>query len=174
MKDKDFDKLLKHMVIIIDTREQVNSHITFWLKKNKIEFINSKLDYGDYSFYIKPNDILNNEELLYFNDKISIERKANLEELSGNFSVDKERIEREFERHKGNMILLIEDNTYKDICNHNYDTKLNEDSYLAMLHSYSHRYEIPFIFVDSGCSGRFIYNMFKYYLREYYKKIIIE
>lgn len=166
--DKEVRTLLKSIVIITDTREQENSHILRWFDEKKILYSTQKMEYGDYSFYLPANPELGIVRDLYFTDKVSIERKASLEELSGNFTNDRTRIESEFIRHKGNMTLLIEDAEYTDIINHNYKTEYKPVSFLATLHSFSERYDIPFAFMkDNKCSAQFIYFTFYYWLRNY-------
>lgn len=166
--DKEVKTLLKSIVVLVDTREQQNSHILGWFDEKKISYKIEKIDTADYSFILPSNPELGIARDLYFTDKISIERKANLEELSGNFTNDRTRIESEFIRHKGKMILLIEKATYEDIVNHNYKTDYQPTSYLATLHSFSERYNIPFTFMkENKYSGEFIYRTFYYWLRNY-------
>ncbi len=166
--DKELRALLKSINIIVDSREQDNSHIIQWLIEKKIPYTTQKIESGDYSFYLPANPDLGIVRDLYFTDKISIERKGSLVELSGNFTNDRLRIESEFIRHKGKMILLIEDAEYTDILKHNYRTEYKPESFLATLHSFSERYDIPFTFMkDKKCSGQFIYFTFYYFLRNF-------
>lgn len=166
--DKELQTLLKSIIIIIDSREQQSDHITQWLDSKKIRYIVKKIDSGDYSFMIPANLELGIGRDLYFTDKISIERKGSLEEVSGNFTNDRLRIESEFIRHKGKMFLLIENANYTDIIKHNYKTEYAPVSFLATLHSFSERHDIPFIFMkDKRCSGQFIYLTFYYWLRNF-------
>lgn len=165
-KDKEIEKILSSIVILIDSREKINSHIRLWLKSNKISFEVVKLDFGDYSFYIPKNEKLDIDEDIYFDKEITIERKANAEELSGNFTVDRDRLEREFERSDKRMRLLIENSSYSEICKGEYGTKFPSNSYIASLHTFQERYKTPFFFIDKEHSASYIYNTFKYYLRE--------
>ncbi|OPX46416.1 hypothetical protein CLHUN_02320 [Ruminiclostridium hungatei] len=166
--DKELQLLLKSMTIIIDSRETVFGHITKWLTEKKIPYVTQKIESGDYSFFLPAAPELGIVRDLYFTDKISIERKGDLVELSGNFTNDRLRIESEFIRKKGKMLLLIEDAEYTDILKHNYRTEYKPESFLATLHSFSERYDIPFYFMkDKKCSGQFIYLSFYYYLRNF-------
>lgn len=167
--DTEVKKLLKSMVVIVDTNEQVYEHISDWYDNKKIPYVRQNMNFGDYSFYLPANPELGILRDLYFTDKITIERKRNLEELSGNcVGAERIRIENEFRRHKGKMILLIENAEYVDIINHNYKTEYKPVSFLATLHSFSERYDIPFTFMkDNKCSGQFIYYTFYYWLRNY-------
>ena len=125
-KDSEIEEILKSIVILIDTREQENSHIKDYFDKKKISYKVQKLDCGDYSFYIPKNEELGISRELFFNDIVCIERKGSLEELSGNFTKDRARIEEELSRKRGRLYLMIEGATYEDILKHNFNTKYKE------------------------------------------------
>lgn len=168
--DKQKDELLKSIKILIDTREKENKHITDYFDKKKIEYTTKKLHNGDYSFYLPKNEELGIYRDLYFDKEIAIERKGSLEELSGNFSKQRDRLEKELSTYKGNMVLMIESANYHDICNGNYKTQYNKKSYLGTLHSFFHRYNIPFIFIpDKNYSAIYISGTFYYYLKNILK-----
>lgn len=48
----EIKNLAKRMVILVDSREKKNDHILGYFKKQGIAYQETKLDYGDYSFYI--------------------------------------------------------------------------------------------------------------------------
>ena len=74
---------------------------------------------------------------------IIIERKASLEELSGNFTTGRTRFEEEFATSKAKKkYLLIENATYSDIIEGNYNTQYNKNSFAATLHSFNHKYNL--------------------------------
>lgn len=167
--EKEITKILKSIVIVVDSREQEFLHITKWFESKKVPFeINKKLEFGDYGFKIPADPELGIIKDLHFSDRICVERKACLEELSGNFTNDRLRIETEFVRHKGKMLLLVENAEYSDIINHKYRTEYKPESFLATLHSFSERYEIPVTFMkDHNHSGYFIFYTFYYWLRNF-------
>jgi hypothetical protein len=166
--DKELKTILKSMVMIIDSNEQVFEHISDWFTAKKIPFVIQNMDFADYSFYLPANPELGIVRDLYFTDKITIERKKHLTELSGNFAQERTRIENEFIRHRGKMILMIEGADYTDIIKHNYQTEYKPESFLATLHSFCDRYDVPFYFMkDKTFSGQFIYYTFYYWLRNY-------
>lgn len=166
--DTELKKLLQIITIIVDTRENENQHLLKYFTDKKIPYVTQKIESGDYSFMIPATPELGVGRDLYFTDKISIERKNSLEEISGNLTNDRLRIESEFIRHKGKMILLIENADYSDILKHNYKTEYAPASFLATLHSFSERYDIPFTFMkDKRCSGQFIHFTFYYWLRNF-------
>lgn len=163
--DKEIKSILNSIVVLIDTREQSNNHIIKWLEDKKINYKNIKLDYGDYSFYIPENKELNIERDIYFTNDICIERKNSTDEIIGNFSQDRNRIEDEFLRHKGKMILLIEDiNFYANICEGNYKSQYSKNSAIGTFHSFIDRYNLYYMFVNKDYSARFICNIFKYFI----------
>lgn len=167
--DKEQKEILASIHILVDTREQKNEHITTWLDKKNIRHKKQKLDQGDYSFYVPKNPQLNIDRDLHFHNEICIERKNSVDELIGNFASDRARIESEFLRYRGKMILLIEDSSYGDIINGNYRSKYSAQSAIGTLHAFSNRYNIPFIFIDPQYSGCFIYYTLIYYIRELLK-----
>lgn len=170
-KKKDIDKIIKSIIILIDTREKVFSHIKMWFKSNKISYEIYGLDFGDYSFKIPTNEELGIREDIYFTDIIAVERKANAEEISGNLSEGRDRFKREFDRGNSKIRLLIEDSSYSDISEGKYDTKFNPKSFIGSLHSLQEEYNAPFFFTNKEHSGEYIYNTFKYYLRNQFKQI---
>lgn len=80
---KDF---MKNVVILVDTREQKNDHIISVLDGLGVQHMQHKLDYGDYSFVVNEND---------FQMSCVVERKAHIDEVYGNITSDRERIEKE-------------------------------------------------------------------------------
>lgn len=103
MSSKDEKKdFMKAVTILIDTREQKNEHITAVLSQLGIMFESRKLDYGDYSFKAEGKD---------FSHSCVIERKAKIDELYGNVTNDRERIEKELDTISRNAVqctLLLE------------------------------------------------------------------
>lgn len=166
---KEIDKIIKSMVVLVDNREKVWSHIKMYFKSNKISFEPYTLNFGDYSFKIPKNIDLDIIEDVYFDNDIVVERKANAEEISGNLTNDRDRFKREFKRGNNKIRLLIEDSSYSNICEGKYNTELVPGSFVASLHSIQEEFNAPFFFVDKEHSGQYIYNTFKYYLRNLLK-----
>jgi ERCC4-type nuclease len=165
--DKQQKELLNSITILIDTREKENKHIIEHFDKKNIKYKSKALDKGDYSFFIPANPDLSIPRDLYFDGEITIERKASLEEISGNLTQQRDRFEKELSTFKGNMILLIENANYYDICDGNYKTEYDKKSFLGSLHTFSHRYDLPIVFMPKKeYSGIYIYVTFYYYLRE--------
>lgn len=166
--DKEMEELLSSMVILIDTREKKNSNILEYFDKKGIAYMEKALDRGDYSFMVKANDKLGIPRDLYFSNKVIVERKGSLEELSGNLTQERDRFEKELCLAPNNKVLLIENANYSDIATGNYNTKYNKKSYWAALHSFWFKYNIPVFFMpDPKYSGLFIRGYFEYFLKNY-------
>ena len=99
-----YDKktFLKGVTVLCDTAEKENSHIIKAFDSMKIKHRPYNMLFGDYSFVIEERD---------FSMLCAIERKANVEELYGNFTHDRERIEKEFNlasKVSNDFVLLVE------------------------------------------------------------------
>lgn len=166
--EKEIDEIIKSMVILIDRREKNIEHLIKYFDKAKIKYVNKSLSYGDYSFYIPQNDKLSIPRDLYFDNKIIVERKSSLEELSGNLTKERDRLEKELSLAPKTKIIIIENANYSDIITGNYNTKYNNKSYWASIHSFWHKYNVPIIFMpDNFYTGFFIRGYFEYYLKNY-------
>lgn len=168
--DKELKELLKTMTIICDTREQENSWVTDYFSSKKIPCISEKLDYGDYSALIPANSEYGIARDIYFDNKIVIERKNSIEELSSTF-LTRDRFESELLRAKDKkFILMVEESQgYEKIINHKYNTQYNEKAFLATLFTFQHRYGMDINFIDKKYSGLFIFQQLYYFVREYFK-----
>ncbi len=156
--------LLRTAVILIDTREQENKHVTSYFDDKKIPYKSVKLDYGDYTLMLPKNveyGVMQDLRLDF-----AVERKHNLEELSANFSKDRTRIEEELWRGFGKIAFVIENGSLDKIIAHSYNTEYNEKSYLGTMMSFLHRYQVSFNFCEKANSGQVIYALLLYKLRE--------
>ncbi len=166
--DKEIKELLKTMTIIIDSNEQVFDHISDWFDKKKIPYVRKKLNFCDYSFYLPANPELGIARDIYFDKEIAVERKRDLNEISGNFCDGRTQFENEFIRSTGRVYLLIENAAYEDILNGNYDTKVTPQAFTGSLHAFIDRYNISSVFIkDNSYTARFIYHTFYHHLRNY-------
>ena len=169
--DNELDQLLDSLTVLVDTREKNPDHLLDYFDQQGISYIDRKLEYGDYSFMLPANKDLGIVKDVYFTDSIAIERKADLNELSGNLAQKRQQFENELLRaDQSKFILLVEDpQGYENIVNHNYKTKYKPKSYLGSLLAFEHRYNITIQFLAPAYTGQFIRYEFYYYLREYLK-----
>ena len=161
------------MIILVDSREKVNDHIISSFDKNGICYKKKALEYGDYSFALPRNEELSIPRDMYFNKKVCIERKASLEELSGNLAQERERFEREFLRagnDRAKLYLMVEDmGGYSSIIGHRYNTQFAPVAFMASLKAWEARFNCNVQFIDKQYSGYYIMATFQYYAREMLK-----
>lgn len=164
---EELKRLMKCMVVLVDSREKKNVHVLDYFKKQGIAYEITKLDYGDYSFMLPAAAA---GEDIYFHRDIVIERKASLEELSGNLAQERERFEKEFLK-AGNdgckVYLMIEEpGGYSSVIGHKYRTEMKPAAYMASLKTWEHRFGCNVQFIDKQYSGYYIVSTFQYYARE--------
>lgn len=168
--EKEKDELFDSIVILVDTQEKKNQHITDYFEKHGIKYKNKRLDHGDYSFYIPKNESLGIVRDTYFCEEVFVERKNSLDELSQNFAKGRADFKEEFATTKAKKrYLMVEDSSYSDILDGNYTSKYNKNSFIGSLHSFNVELNMEANFVNKKDSGAFIYNCMKYYLRNLIK-----
>ena len=156
--------ILNSITIIVDTRENANSHITGYFTQNGIKFIERALKFGDYSCEVDG---------ISYENKVVLERKADIVELSGNLAQNRVRFENELTKAKeagAKLVLMVENGSFERIIEHKYNTDLSEKSFLATLFTYSHRYNLDINFIEKRYSGLFIYYQLYYWVRNYLKE----
>ena len=195
-------KKLKYK-IVIDTREKSINHILnkfdegFEHKPSHHDMYRGKKStYGDpVQYFIKDKGLkvgdytiavqLPNGEVINFQDKIVIERKADLNELCCNFFDKKDeegktRLERELDRAKEQgikVILLVEvDNMHSKILSSKYfrfdkASKVSPASFNAILRSLQAKYDISIEYCKREDSARLIHDILYYHAREYLKNL---
>ena len=195
-------KKLKYK-IVIDSREKSINHILnkfdegFEHKPSHHDMYRGKKStYSDpVQYYIKDKGLkvgdytiavqLKNGEVVNFQDKIVIERKADLNELCCNFfdkkdTEGKTRLERELARAKEQgikVILLVEvDNMHSKILSSKcfrYDkaSKVSPASFNAILRSLQAKYNISIEYCRKEDSARLIHDILFYHAREYLKNL---
>ena len=162
---KEFDKLMsEHFVILVDTQEKVNDHITKYFDDHKILWKDKALNTGDYSLMITKCEELGIMRDWYLTDELCIERKANLSELVGNFSnasKDEGRVFREFRRMYGGVrnYLIIEDTTVEDILCGNYRSSMNSTAVLRTILSLQVKNGLTPLFLKKESSAKIIYEI---------------
>jgi len=149
-----------HKLIIVDTREKprATQSILDYFSKHDIEYERSKLLFGDYMDYNRP--------------QLVIDRKQNIAELAKNCTVEHERFRRELERVKktgSHLVILVEQNRYKDrdewvqvrkivdlIRWSSPHTMVRGERVYRILASWTAKYPISVVFCDKRSTGRFI------------------
>ena len=195
-------KKLKYK-IVIDSREKSINHILnkfdegFEYKVSHHDMYRGKKStYGDpVQYYIKDKGLkvgdytiavqLPNGEVINFQDKVVIERKADLNELCCNFFDKKDeegktRLERELDRAKEQgikVILLVEvDNMHSKILSSKcfrFDkaSKVSPKAFNSILRSLQAKYNISIEYCNKNDSARLIHDILYYHAREYLKNL---
>ena len=161
--DGELAEELKSLTVIVDSKEKVYDHIEAYLKKNKVPYKVRNLETGDYSAQLGDMTLEND---------VVIERKANLDEVCGNFTVDRLRFEREFIRAKASGIQvfwIIENATWSDIFLGNYRSKLSPKSLTGSILSWVARFGVTLIFCKPEETPRLIHGILYYKAREILK-----
>ena len=160
--NKEYIKTLLDNIIIIEDSRETNHNITNTFDNYNIKHKRKKLESGDYCAYIPADGKLLKEDLY---STVVIERKSGLDEISQNLTKSKDRFHREFERSDKQIIIMIENNSYEDLCEGNYKSQLKPKNFLSLLHSFVDRYNSSFVFIkNSKYSPIFIYKTLYYNL----------
>lgn len=170
--DTEVKKILKELIIIVDTREKSNDHILAWFKNKKVNYKVQKLDQGDYSAFIPKGTIKGIDRDVYFDKIIVVERKNSIDEICGNFSSsDYPRISKEFAILKANntkVRLFIEDTLYhKHLRNGKFRSKYDPKTLHARIKGFEAEYNTTVEPVGEEYIASEIYNTIYYEVRNY-------
>lgn len=173
ISDVNIKKLMKNMVVIVDTREQANQHIIGYLNKKKIPFVVRKLDFGDYSCYLKADKELGLSQDVSLENRFVIEKKNSLEEISSNLTKGRKEFENEFIRANASgakVHLMIENGSWDMINSHSYNTQFNEKSFYNSLLSFQKKYNLNIEFVSTDLAPTHIIRTFQMELKALLKE----
>lgn len=160
MNHFDVEEQLRHMTIVVDTREQDTQRARARYRRMGVPVIHEKLDCGDYSAKCPALDLSN---------KVVVERKMSLAELSQCYCQDRGRFQREFERARGRGIkiyLLIENASIDHIYAHKYRTNMAPKAMIASLFAWLARYDCQVLFCSEINSGSVIHDVLYRELKE--------
>ena len=139
-------------IIICDTRERKNKSILKYFDEHNVDYIVSKLNYGDY--------------MLYKNNNVVIDRKDSLTELAHNLcaTTEHERIRKEIQRSKDdgckNFIFLISESKIKTIEDikswSSPHTKVKGETLLKIMTTMNMKYGVKFMIVPKNKIGEMI------------------
>lgn len=155
-----------NFMILADTRQQHDSHITKYFDSNNICWIRSKLESADY-MAVKYN----NETGFYTDYTTLVDTKQNLLELCGNLcnSQEHSRVVREIELGQSlgctNFVFLIADSNIKtseDIKNwSNKNTKVKGETLLKIMSTFKEHHNCRFIICPKKDMGKKIVELLK-------------
>ena len=115
--EKETKKILDNLTILIDTRENSNSHIIDFFNKKKIHYKVQKLDFGDYSCMIPRGTIDRFTSDIYFTNDFVIERKSGIDELANNLKDDAARLKKELAHlnmYQIRYLIYVEDLNFEE------------------------------------------------------------
>ena len=160
--EKEIKKILDNLTILIDTRENSNSHIIDFFNKKKIPYKVQKLDFGDYSCMIPRGTIDRFTSDIYFTNDFVIERKSGIDELANNLKDDAARLKKELahlNKYGIEFYIFLEDENYElNLRNANYRSQY--DAFTLMNRIYKGieaEYNTMVIPVPRSCMGSKIY-----------------
>ena len=98
--------LRENLIMIVDTREQKTHIWEKYLVNHPEGVYHKKLEFGDYTFGLKPNEIIGNTKHISFENLFVVERKSGKTHRGGGFGElrsnligeNHQRFKREFER----------------------------------------------------------------------------
>lgn len=157
----EIDKALRSLTILVDTREHETKELRKRLTELGAPYRRKKLDFGDYSAEV----ILPSGETRELSDKVCIERKMNLDELCGCFTIGRGRFEREFTRAKdagAKVYLLVERADWEKLLSGTYRSRMNPDALSASVLAWCARYGLVPMFCNPEITGRMIGKILRY------------
>ena len=174
--DEGFEYKPSHHDMYAGKKSTYSNPIKYYIQEKGLKI-------GDYTIAVK----LLNGEVINFQDKVVVERKADLNELASNFYDSKSkdengltRIEREFLRAKEkgvkvHLLIETEDAISKILTSKHfrYDkaSKINPKSFMMMFLSICNRYDINVWYCNKKDSARIIHDILYVYAREFLKSV---
>lgn len=164
-------EIIKSMVVLVDTREQSNKHITDYLASKNIAYVTRALPAADYSVMLPKNEEIGILRDIYLNldrtNGILIERKNSLEELAGNLGRNRERFENELEKMKGaEKHLIVESGSWKAVYAGEYNSDVTSASFRGSLFAFQSRYGLHVHFADRETSPKLIVDILARKIKE--------
>ncbi|MDR0326571.1 MAG: ERCC4 domain-containing protein [Oscillospiraceae bacterium] len=165
--DAEIKAIIMGAVVLTDTREQKNRHILTALDQLNVAHKPMALSFGDYSVMLPVRPDAGISRDTYFDGEIIIERKANLDELAGNFTTGRERFKDEMIRAgTARKYLIVEQGGgYAAILNGQYQSRLSSKSFFASLLSFQARYDLNVIFCGPDRTAEIIWGLLYYHVR---------
>ena len=164
---------MKQMVILVDTAEQENKHITDYFDAHKIAWKKKSLEFGDYSCMLTKNEELGLPCDVTLENIVVVERKNSLTELSSNLKGGRTQFHNEFidtiRVGCKTIHLVVEKGSWKDIHTSNYripnGAYTDEKQFYNSLLSFSNRYNIMIDFVPADLIGLHIVRIMQMQLK---------
>lgn len=172
MDNFEIDRALKTFTILVDSREQDTPRSRERYRDFNVPYERYKLDFGDYSAKVIDD---NGNEITLCN-RLSIERKMNLDELCNCFCRDRKRFEREFLRAKesnAKIYLLVENASWELAYSGGYRSQMSPNALTASMTAWLSRYDCQIIMCKEETSGKLIKDLLYREMKEYLQSIDI-
>lgn len=165
MTYNEIAQILKSMVIIVDDREKDTPLLHQRLSSFPCAYMRKRLDFGDYTAEVT----LPNGEKFSLADKVVVERKMALDEICGNFTTNRVRFAKEFDRAAAagaKTYILIENGSWEKIHRGAYRSKMTPASLLGSLTTWLARYNCQIIFCEPDTTSWLIHAFLLHEMRE--------
>lgn len=165
MTYNEITQILKSMVIVVDDREKDTPLLHQRLTSFPCAFMRKRLDFGDYTAEVT----LPNGEKFSLADKVTVERKFGLDEICGNFTMNRIRFAKEFDRAAAagaKTYILIENGSWEKINRGAYRSKMTPASLLGSLTTWLARYNCQIIFCEPTSTSWLIHAFLLHEMRE--------
>ena len=160
----EIDRMLDSMTVLVDTREQDTPAFRARLSDMKCKKRREYLNYGDYSA-----EVINESGIsISAANKVSIERKMDIDELCKCFTYERERFKREFERAAedgAKMYLLVENASWEKIFSGAYRSKMKPEALEASILAWCARYNLTLHFCRPKSTGILIEKILRYEIK---------
>lgn len=162
MTDKMIASALDDMVIVVDTREKRNEHITSYLDTIGRPYIKRAMKSADYTV------TFNKEEFLPYKGCVMVERKNSFDEIIGNFTKNRKRFVNEFERIDDGVLtsIVIENSSWNKLFKGSWRSKVPSQAILASLLTWTYRYDTRIWYCQRKESPEIIYWLLYYGVME--------
>ena len=170
MDNFEIDRALKTFTILVDSREQDTERSRERYHAFGFPYERCKLNFGDYSAKVTDDD---GKEISLCN-RLSVERKMNLDELCNCFCRDRKRFEREFLRAKeigAKIYLLIEGATWENAYVGKYRSQMHPAALIASMTAWLARYNCQIVMCKEETSGKLIKDLLYREMKEYLQQI---
>lgn len=165
----EYWELAKKFTLIIDTREQLTERFRRRVEAFdalSVPYERRKLEVGDYSAVLK----LPNGEVMDFTSLISIERKADINELLQSWFSDRKRFLAELQKAKKmgcKLYVAIEDGSYEELGRGEYTKNVKPSIAVSTYHAHEMRYNVNHQWVTPETFPTFVCKTLQNFICEY-------
>lgn len=143
---------LEQFTIIVDTREQETFNYFERIDSMQSPIVRRKLDFGDYSAFT----VLQSGEVFSLENRVTVERKMDFDELCSCYCRQRKRFTAEFERAKSvgaKTYLLVEHASWETAYTGYYRSNMKPKALIASLTTWLARYNCILVFCQPRTTG---------------------